>query len=540
MRRWGFLLWPAGVALGVAAEWVGYGWGDPLHWIPDLAVGWTFIGFGLIAAGRCPDDRTGSLMAATGFAWFLGNFAGVDNRVVAWTAAHATFIYRGSLVHLVLAYPSGRPSGRLERAAAAGGYAAAVITPAWRNDVTTIALASLLMAVSAHGYVRAVGAARRARLLSLRAAAGLGATLIGGAVARLVMGPSASSPALLVYEIALCSIGAGLFVGLVARSWERAEVTDLVVELGEARSGTLRGELSRALADPSLEVGYWVADAGAFVDTEGRALYLPDADPGRSVTIVRRGGEPVAAIVHDPAVLDDPGLLEAVTSAAQLAASNARLQAELQRQIVELAASRRRILEAGYEERRRLEDRLRERAQRRLEGLAGTLRRGSLSAPGDGTRERIARARDQLDRTLEEMRRLALGLHPRVLSERGLSAALMVLAGDLPIPVTIEVPHERMPAPVEAVVYFVCSEALANIAKYASASAVGVSVMREGPQAMVVVQDDGVGGADPARGSGLRGLADRVETLGGTFRVWSAPGRGTRLTAEIPLGGVAR
>lgn len=533
------LLWPAGILLGLAAEKTLYGWGDPLHWIPDLAVGWTFIGFGLAATTRWPDDRTGRLMAATGFTWFLGNFTGVDSAALAWVATHAIFVYRGPLMHLVLAYPSGRLPGRVERSAAAAGYAAAFIPPVWLNDATTVVLASLLMVVSARGYVRAVGTARRTRLLSFRAAAGLGSVLIGGAVARLVGGPSAQGPALLAYEVALCIIASGLFVAVVARSWERADVTDLVVELGEARSGTLRGELSRALGDPSLEVAYWVADAGAFVNAEGRALALPDADPGRSVTIVRRGQEPVAAIVHDPAVLDDPGLVDAVSSAARLAASNARLQAELQRRVAELAASRRRILEAGDEERRRLEGRLREGAERRLESLADTLRRGSLSAPGEATRERIARAEEQLDRTLEDMVQLARGLHPRGLAERGLGEALTAVAEGLPIPVSIEVTGERMPAGVEAVAYFVCSEALANVAKYASASAARVSVTRDGTRARVVVEDDGVGGADPAGGSGIRGLSDRVETLGGTFLLQSAPGRGTRLTAEIPLGGEA-
>jgi signal transduction histidine kinase len=537
MRRWSLRVWAAGVALGVVAEWVAYGWDDRLHWLPDLAVGWTFIGCGLVAKVRWPENATGPLMTATGFTWFLGNFAGVDSEVLAWVAASAIFVHRGPLVHLLLAYPTGRLPGRLERVAAAVAYAAAFLTELWRDDVATIVLASLLVAVSARGYLRAVGTARRARLLSLRAAAGLSSVLIAVAVASQVAGAAAGRPALLAYQVALVAIGGGLFAGLLSASWERADVADLVVELGEARSGTLRGELSRALGDPSLEVGYWIAGADVFMNAEGRPLALPDAGSGRSVTIVRRGDEPVAAIVHDHVVLDDPGLLEAVTSAAQLAASNARLQTELQRQVAELAASRRRILEAADEERRRLEGRLREGAERRLEGLADSLRASALSAPGEATKVRIVRAGEQLDRTLEDMRALAFGLHPRVLSERGLGEALAIVAESSPIPVSINVTRDRLPAGVEAVAYFVCSEALANVAKYASAAAVRVSVTRDGTRATVVVEDDGVGGADPARGSGLRGLADRVETLGGTFRMDSAPGRGTRLTAGIPLGG---
>jgi len=283
------LLWPAGVVLGIVAESVAFEWNDPLHWIPDLAVGWTFIGCGLVAAGRWPDNASGRLMVGTGFAWFLGNFAEVDSAAVAWLAGSAIFVHRGLLVHLLLAYPTGRLPGRLERTAAAAGYAAGFIAPVWRNDVATIVLAALLVAVIGRGYLSSVGGTRRARLVALGAAAGIGVVLVGGSIARLVSGADAGGPVLLAYEIVLVAVGAVLFVGLLTTPWERTDVADLVVEMGEARSGTLPGELSRALGDPSLEVGYWVADTGAFVDAEGRTLDLPEADAGRSVTIMRRG-----------------------------------------------------------------------------------------------------------------------------------------------------------------------------------------------------------------------------------------------------------
>jgi signal transduction histidine kinase len=316
-------------------------------------------------------------------------------------------------------------------------------------------------------------------------------------------------------------------------------VADLVVELGEARSGTLRGQLSRALGDPSLEIGYWLPDRAVFIDAEGRVLALPDAGSGRSVTVVEREGQPVAALVHDPAVLDDPGLLEAVTAAAQLAAANARLQAEVQARVEELAASRRRILAARDEERRRLERRLHDGAEARLRELAGTLRRGHWSASGEQTKKQIARSQEQLGRTREDLRRLAQGLHPRMLAEQGLAGALAALAKDLPLPVDLNVASTQLPQRVAVVAYFVCAEALANVAKHAAAAHVTVAVIASDGRLRVEIADDGVGGADPARGSGLRGLADRVETVGGTLRVESAPGHGTRLAAEIPLGSEA-
>jgi signal transduction histidine kinase len=540
MRRLG-LVGLAGVALGLTAEWVRFGWGDPRHWIPDLAVGWTFIGCGLVASRRRPESRTGPLMAATGFAWFVGNFASVGVAAVAWVAGHMVYLHRGPLVQLVLTYPSGRPSSRLVRGAVVVGYAVAVITPIWQSAGATILLAGLLVAICARAYVAAVGPVRRARLIALQAAAGLSLVLAGTTAARLLLPlEQVSGPTLLVYKLALCVLATGLLAGLLVAPWQRAVVTDLVVELGEARSGTLRGELARALGDPTLEIGYWLPDRAEFVDAEGHPLRLPAPGSGRSVTTVKREGQPVAALVHDPAVLKDPGLLEAVTSAAQLAAANARLQAEVRARVEELAASRRRILAVRDEERRRLERRLHDKAEARLGELAVTLRRGQRSTTDQRTREQIAHAEDQLARTLEELRRLAHGLHPRVLAEHGLAGALAALAKDLPVPVDINVPSTQLPEQVAVAAYFVCAEALTNAAKHAAAPHVAVAVTASEDRVRVEVADDGVGGADPARGSGLRGLADRVETFGGTLQVESTSGHGTRLAAEIPLGGEAQ
>ena len=538
MRWFRLLLWPAGAAVGIAAEWIFFGWDDPRHWVPDLVTGWTLIACGLVAWSRRPESRSGALMAATGFSWFLGNFATAGVAPVDWLGAHALYVYRGPLIHLLITYPSGRLSSPFDRAAVAVGYAATVVTPVWQSEIATIVLAVLLVAVCARSYVGAVGLARRARLLALRAAAGLGLVLSAGASARLAApAEHANEPSLLALEATLAAVAGGLLAGLLSPSWGRAVVTDLVVELGESRSGTLRDELARALGDPSLGVGYWVQNAGAFVDSEGRPFALPEPGSARSVTMIEGDGQPVAALVHDPAVLDDPGLREAVSSAAQLAAANARLQAEVRAQMAELRASRRRLLEAGNQERRRLEQRLHEGAERRLEQLAAELRGTRLSARSEAAAEHVERIEAQLARTLEELRRLAHGLHPRVLAEAGLLGALESLAEQAPIRVEVVAPVARLPAEAEAVAYFVCSEALTNIAKHASASRASISVTTDEGQVRIEIEDDGLGGADPVRGTGLRGLADRVEALGGAFHVESPAGGGTRLAAEIPLGG---
>jgi len=477
-------------------------------------------------------------MAVTGFSWFLGNFAGADVAAVDWLGAHALYVYRGPLVHLLITYPSGGFSSRLDRAAVAVGYAAAVATPVWGSEIATIVLAGLLVVVCARSYLRAVGPSRRARLLALWAAGGSALVLAGGAVARLALSAAdASDASLLALEATLCALAIGLLAGLLSPSWGRAAVTDLVVELGESRSGTLRDELARALGDPTLEIGYWLPNEAAFVDSEGRPFALPDPGSERSVTIVEGEGRPVAALVHTPAVLDDPGLRDAVASAAQLAAANARLQAEVRTQVIELRESRRRILEAGDEERRRLERRLREGAEERLETLAERVTDARVSADSEAARDRIDRTQAQLARTLQELHRLGHGLHPRVLAEGGLASALASLAEQAPVRVEVVAPASKLPAEVEAVAYFLSSEALANIAKHASASQVSVSVTSRDGRVKVEVEDDGLGGADPARGTGLRGLADRVEALGGTLHVESPTGGGTRVAAEIPLGG---
>lgn len=214
-----------------------------------------------------------------------------------------------------------------------------------------------------------------------------------------------------------------------------------------------------------------------------------------------------------------------------------RQEQELRSLVEELAASRARIVRAGDEERRRLERNLHDGAQQRLVTLSLALRlaHSQLPADGDAARRLLESASDELGFALDELRELARGLHPAILSDRGLGAALEALAVRAPVPVELGgLPHERLPPLVEAAAYYVVAESLTNVAKYAQASAAHVSVTRSDGLAVVEVEDDGVGGADASRGSGLRGLADRVEALDGRLLVTSQRGRGTTVRAEIP------
>jgi signal transduction histidine kinase len=217
----------------------------------------------------------------------------------------------------------------------------------------------------------------------------------------------------------------------------------------------------------------------------------------------------------------------------------ARLDAELLARLEELRASRARLVEAGDTERRRLERDLHDGAQARLVGVAlllGHARRRTDDDPAE-VAELLDRALDELRTSLAELRELARGIHPAVLTERGLEPALHALAARAPVPVTLaDEGGERLPGPVEIAAYFVVSEALANVAKYAQATEATVAIRRTNGLVCVEVSDDGIGGADATLGSGLRGLADRVAALDGTLLVESPAGHGTRLQAEIPCG----
>ncbi len=270
--------------------------------------------------------------------------------------------------------------------------------------------------------------------------------LAAGALARATLPlDTVSRPSLLAYQAALCVIAVGLLAGLLTPDLERVDVTDLVVELGTERTPGLRAALSRALGDPSLDVGYWYAGAGAFVGADGRSLDLPDPGSARTVTFVEHEGERVAALVHDPAALEDPQVWEAVETAARLAAANGRLQREVRNRVVDIEDSRRRILRTADEERIRLERRLHDGAERRLLEVATMLDRGRRSATASTTSELVVSAEDQVQRALEELRRLARGIHPRLLTEAGLEAALQTLVDGFPVPVDLEVETPRLP-----------------------------------------------------------------------------------------------
>lgn len=335
---------------------------------------------------------------------------------------------------------------------------------------------------------------------------------------------------------AYAAVPVALLGSMLRARLARSSVADLLIELRANPVGAdLVNALARSLRDPSLEIAYWVPASGRYVDAAGRPVELPLEEPARATTLVERGGETIAALVHDPALREERGLVDSVCAAAALALHNERLQAELRARLEELRASRARIVEATDAERRRIERNLHDGTQQRLVSIAMELGLAQSKLPPDASAGPIiAGARRDLLAALEELRELSRGIHPGVLTERGLTRALKELAYRTPVPLELDVKLEqRLPAQVEVAAYFVICEALANVAKHADATAATVRVGRTNGHALVEVADDGVGGAD-ANGSGLRGLADRVEALGGRLSLVSPPAVGTVVRVEIP------
>jgi signal transduction histidine kinase len=537
----------------------------PEFFVLVLAIAWGFIGTGLYARWRRPASRAGVLMAAVGFAWLLPALTARNEPALFTAGLVVDAVWVGLLFHLVLAFPSGRLQRRLDRSLVAGGYVL----------VTVLEIPPLLFGPGCDGCPdqlllvdedRSVATA----LVAFQLLLGLCVLLLaGGSLLRrwrraspverrplepvLWMG-TITLVAVLVTEAAvatavpwLARIGDWLVVAafvlvpfaflaglLRSRLYRGTAVTGLV---GSLRSlpdpGSLRRVVAEALCDPTVEVVYWARDVGTYVDSAGEPVTLPAAGGSREATVVVGQTDPIAAILHDAALRDEPQLVQAVGSAASLWLENERLHAELRGRLAELRASRARVVGAADAERRRIERDLHDGAQQRLVSLLLQIRLARRA--GTPAESLLSAAENGLDEAVAELRALAAGILPPVLADRGLGPALLEMVGGHPLAIDVrEVPADRLPGVVETTAYFVVAEALANAVKHARARGVTLSVVRRNGSLLIDVRDDGVGGADPVAGSGLRGLADRVGALDGRLVCESPPGRGTTLSAEIP------
>jgi signal transduction histidine kinase len=477
----------------------------------DVVVGLVWLVLGGLLCRPPQHRRTGLLMVATGAAWFAGSL--VESLVL---------LHRGPLAHVLLAYPGGALAGLVERLVVATAYVEGAILPVGRAPVAVLLLAAAIVGVAAWRYLRETGAVRRSRTAPLVAAALISTVLAVSAISGLA-GVAVGEWLSWGYESALVVTAVMLFGDLRASGWGRAAVTGLVIDLGAGDVGSLEHRLARAVGDPSLEIAYALADGASFVDEGGRAATIPVADLSRAVTPLYDADRLVAMIVHDPAALRDRELVSGVRAAAGVAVANARLQADVRRRVAEVEASRSRLLHASDDQRERLAGELDAAVIARLDDATRLLAGDEIEIE-----RRLAAARAQL-------RRLVVGLRPPGLEEFGLAHALRALAADAPVAVSLDVSPGRWAADVEATVWFVCAEALANVSKHSGATGVHIDVGAIGGRLVVEVTVDGVGGADLAGGSGLRGLSARARALGGTLTVGAGSG-GTRLVAELPIG----
>ena len=297
----------------------------------------------------------------------------------------------------------------------------------------------------------------------------------------------------------------------------------------------VREALAERLGDRTLAIAYWLPERQMFVDERGHPVTLPEPGSSKAWTAVRHHGNRVAAIIHDAELQARPEFVEAAAAGAVLALDNERLKADLNARLEDLRASRRRIVEATVEARRRFERDLHDGAQQRLVSMSVDLQLLRGRVADEPTLTLLDSAIATLGEAQTELRELARGIHPPMLSDRGLGPALDALAHRSAVPVELDLQlAERLPKEVETAGYFVAAEALTNVAKYAGATHARLNAGDAGGVLVLEISDDGVGGADPERGSGLRGLSDRVAALDGELILDSPPGHGTRVTARIP------
>jgi signal transduction histidine kinase len=535
---------------------------EPAPVVDAIIVAWITLSYvfcGLIAWSRRPQSKFGPLMIVAGFGPLLSRLSELEEDVPGALGEIGRILPIVLFIHVFLAYPSGTLERPFERALIVFGYAATIgsttvalllglrdrelLEIANRPDAARIVqdlgrAAVVLFALGAFVVlvqrVRGSGRAPRSLLLAFFA---LVFVLLAVGLFTRIAGWSATVPLKWV-AFSLIGIAPVLFLGGFLRArLARSAIADFFVELrAQPDPADLRIALARALHDPDLDLVYWLPEFRSYANLDGREVNLDELGADRAVTLIDAEGTRVAALLHDPELLDEPELLEAATAAAAISLENGRLHAELRARLDELRGSRARIVAAGQKERQRLERDLHDGAQQRLVALSLDLRLlEERLGENPEARASLDQARSEIARSLDELRDVARGIHPAVVSGHGLAVALEELAARAPFSVDLRVELDgRLPESLEVAAYYVVSESLTNVAKHARATTARVDVAREQDDLVLEIVDDGKGGADPELGSGLRGLADRVESLNGRLRVWTPRGGGTRVRAEIP------
>ncbi len=571
----------AGVAFGILMVIVIFSSDlEETAWIDSvltLLPAWSFIGTGLFAWWRRPNNRTGSLMVLVGFGWLLVPLSLSDVPALFGISMFTTNIAWVLLALLLLSFPSGRLEARSHRLLVWLFVLDAVVltsitgvvsgpdletfncdtcvtnpvelsdSPGLARALDTVAtlggvlLLLALIVVLVRRY-RSLGPTNRSAVRPVLGAGAASVLAIGVlvTVAALEVGDTVQQAVFVIAVTLMAAVPFAFLIGLLRSKFTSAgAVSELIASLGDTSTQNLniRDALAKALGDDSLEFAYWLPDRGVYVDSEGHTVALPEIGSGRRWSSVEHDGELIAAIAYDDTLQENQDLIKSTGTAAALALRNQRLDAELRAHVEELRASRARIVEASDAARRTLERNLHDGAQQHLVSTALTLRiaTNKIDDDPDAAKQLLAEAAENLAEATTELRELARGIHPAILTDRGLGAALAALAARSPVIVHVgELPAERPPAAIESAAYFVAAESLTNMVRYSKASLATIELTQNDDAVVIEISDNGIGGADINSGSGLRGLQDRVAALDGKFFVVSEPGSGTTIRAEFP------
>jgi signal transduction histidine kinase len=530
-----------------------------------LAVGFGYVLAGLLAWSRRPSNRTGALLCLGGFMLLLSALQNTDVPGLVAVGLILAEAPIAVILHILLAFPSGRLEQPLPRALVGAGYVitigleaprylfasgGGILDIAQRHDLAhagvviqdilgavVLVLAALVLALR----LRAATASQR-RVLGLLYGYGIFAILFLEVAAN-ILPPLFGFGPITVFVLQISAAGGipiAFTVGVLSGRFARtAEIEELGVWLGADEGGRpyLRDALARALADESLELLFYSRDEGRYVDARGQPAELPQAGSGRASVEIELSGQRVGAIAYDALLIADPGLVRAAGRVIALALERDRLTAELIASRDALRESRARIVEAADRERKRIARDLHDGLQAQLVMLAMKADRIVSDPDAPSVAHDAAEVRAGLEAASESLRGLVQGVMPALLIERGLYAATEDLIDRMPLPTRLELPSadDALPEPVVSTGYFVVAEALTNAVKHSKARELAVHLARSAGALRIEVRDDGVGGAQVgAGGSGLRGIADRLDVLGGRLVISSPPGGGTALLAEVP------
>jgi signal transduction histidine kinase len=545
--------------------------------VVNAMVGVSFVGSSIVAFKHRPNSLVGVLLAATGLLWFSQALLLVGTSWALSLGLVLDGLFWAPLSHLLLSFPTGRLDSRANRVIVAALYLTLPVgnllsvlfldpitagcpecppnlfmvaddPSLFRLMVLLDALAGAVLAISVllslvHRWRKASEPMRRIlrpAWWALWPAFCAAAILVASDFIRF---PSYGTVVLPLVNIALAVLPIAFLVGLLRTQLDRSMVNALLVELekGPLQPGRLREAIAEAAGDPTLELALWLPGSQIFVDDQQRVVADPSTSSSadRSVTSVQDSdGNPLALLIHDPALLADPLRVEAVASAARLTLENERLHAQLRAHLEEVRASRARIVEAADEARRGIERDLHDGAQQRLLALSLALERARVlnsTANSPHLEGLLKDMSDDLEETLAELRELARGIHPALLTDEGMGPAVESLARRAQIPTrVVSMPSARFSPPIEAAGFFLISEGLANATKHSAATEIVVKAEANENWLIVEVSDNGVGGAHTGAGTGLRGLEDRIVSLGGVLKLNSPLQGGTTVSARIP------